>query len=339
MGDGEEAERAHFLDVCWSFLEYQKDAAWEVGRWQRAIAALDASDLQLWGVDLGQWMAHVQTRVNENSRFLSLMPCAEICGAPLPDRNIVYNVPPSHAVEPRNSSKVRSTLRQFVRDWAVEGEVERSNTYSPMVAALQKYLPAPALDEDGSFPEDKPKPRVLCPGSGLARLPFELAQRGYAAQGNEFSYHMILGSNLILNTTDEDFIIFPYILNFANRRMKADCMRAVRVPDVCPSDALPEGSELSMAAGEFVEVYKDQKDEWDACATAFFLDTAKNVFLYIRTIANLIRPGGFWVNMGPLLYHYADVAAEISIELSWEEVRVAICEYFDIVEEERKAAG
>ena len=29
-------------------------------------------------------------------------------------------------------------------------------------------------------------PAVLCPGCGLARLPFDLVRLGYAAQGNEF---------------------------------------------------------------------------------------------------------------------------------------------------------
>jgi len=33
-----------------------------------------------------------------------------------------------------------------------------------------------------------------------------------------------------------------------------------------------------------------------------------------------------------LLYHYADVEHEISIELSWKEVRANIEKYFDFVE-------
>jgi len=93
-----------------------------------------------------------------------------------------------------------------------------------------------------------------------------------------------------------------------------------------------------MAAGEFVQVYEDQHAAWDAVLTCFFLDTAKNVFQYIRTLAQIIRPGGFWINLGPLLYHFAEMEEEISIELSWEEVRQAICRYFDIVEESRRVA-
>ena len=65
-----------------------------------------------------------------------------------------------------------------------------------------------------------------------------------------------------------------------------------------------------MCAGEFVNVYEEQYGAWDvtrlslqalrfkmilvpvqAVLTCFFLDTAKNVFLYIRTIADIIRPG------------------------------------------------
>merc|ERR1719333_839982 len=100
---------------------------------------------------------------------------------------------------------------------------------------------------------------------------------------------------------------------------------------------LPDGSNhFSMVAGEFVEVYKDQHDEWDAVLTCFFLDTAKNVFLYIRTIAAIVPPGGIWANIGPLLFHYAEQANAISIELSWEEIRPIICRYFDFREEDRR---
>lgn len=40
-----------------------------------------------------------------------------------------------------------------------------------------------------------------------------------------------------------------------------------------------------------------------------------------------------WVNLGPLLYHFANMHNEPSIEISWEELRPAICRYFDIKEE------
>ena len=80
-----------------------------------------------------------------------------------------------------------------------------------------------------------------------------------------------------------------------------------------------------MCAGDFVEVYSKQPGEhdqiiwvelrsrsqrapfageWDAVLTCFFIDTAQNIVSYIETIAILLREGGVWINLGPLLYHF-----------------------------------
>lgn len=184
------------------------------------------------------------------------------------------------------------------------------------------------------------KPSVLCPGCGLARLPFELACRGYAAQGNEFSYHMLLGSFWVLNCAEESRsqAIYPYALSVANRRGEQDHLREIRIPDVSPTMECPKGAAFSMAAGDFVEVYGQQLQEWDAVLTPFFVDTAKNIFIYIRVIADILKPGGLWINKGPLLFHYAEMQSEISVELSWEEIRPVVCRYFDIKEEDRQYA-
>ncbi|CAJ1345840.1 unnamed protein product [Effrenium voratum] len=334
MGTGPDAEeKAHFLEVCYSFLEYGSDAFYDLERMQETIQKLDAQDMAMWKVPAVQWYTEIQKRVQVNLEFLRLMPNPEVCGADLGPSawEMVATVPQGHRVASRNSSKVRSTLRQFVRDWAKEGQPERQASYQPLISALLKHLPPKRAQG---------APAVLCPGCGLARLPFDLVRLGYAAQGNEFSYHMLLGTHLILNRSEkaECFNIFPFVLSLANRKGRWDHLRAVKIPDVCPMDALGPNAQLSMAAGEFVEVYKHQVGAWDGMATCFFLDTAKNMFLYIRTIADIIRKGGVWTNLGPLLYHYADVPTEVSVELSWEEVRPYICEYFDLVEEEEKIA-
>ena len=41
--------------------------------------------------------------------------------------------------------------------------------------------------------------RVLVPGGGLGRLACEICARGYACQGHEFSYFMLLSSSFVLN--------------------------------------------------------------------------------------------------------------------------------------------
>ena len=81
--------------------------------------------------------------------------------------------------------------------------------------------------------------------------------------------------------------------------------------------------------------------EWDCVACSFFIDTAHNVIQYLEKIHNILKPGGYWINLGkahsrdyqlshyiclfdfagPLLYHFADMPGEFSIELSWEDIR------------------
>ena len=46
----------------------------------------------------------------------------------------------------RHRRQVRSTLRQFVRDWAKEGQAERMASYNPLISALLKHLPPKGLD-------------------------------------------------------------------------------------------------------------------------------------------------------------------------------------------------
>eukprot|EP00747_Dinoflagellata_sp_TGD_P168134 gnl/TRDRNA2_/TRDRNA2_193830_c0_seq1.p1 gnl/TRDRNA2_/TRDRNA2_193830_c0~~gnl/TRDRNA2_/TRDRNA2_193830_c0_seq1.p1 ORF type:complete len:463 (+),score=96.64 gnl/TRDRNA2_/TRDRNA2_193830_c0_seq1:72-1460(+) len=331
--DAEQEEARHFLDVCWSCMDYLSDIEREIEDMREMLRMMDDPlDKALWRGAAGDWIDQITLRGKHNQEFLKLLPSAEVCGSdlgPSPDRT-VREKPESHRVASRNASKVRSTLRQFVRDWAVEGEAERASCYAPLVEALAKRMP----------PNSKGKKlvTVLCPGCGLGRLPFDLVRLGYAAQGNEFSYHMLLGSHLVLNRIPKalSFSIFPFIMSTTNRVKSTDHLREVRIPDVCPRTALPPNAALSMAAGEFVEVYKEQLNEWDSVLTAFFLDTAKNVFLYVRTIASIIRKGGLWINLGPLLFHYAALESEVSIELSWEEIRPFICKYFTITEETRR---
>jgi len=341
--DGDHEERQHFLEVCWSFMEYRRDALHDIKRFQESLRILDSNDMLLWQVDPSEWVEEVRWRVEANAALLCNFPVPDVCAADLGSNafDLVKQVPPTHRVASRNSSKVRSTLRQFVRDWAAEGKAERMASYNPLIQALLRRMPPRGRENSTVCGQGKNgTPRVLCPGCGLGRLPFDLAHMGYDAQGNEFSYHMLLGSHLILNRCPAANVvsIYPYISSTGNRKNKVDHLREIKIPEICPRDLLRKGAVLSMAAGEFVEVYKDQQGEWDAILTAFFLDTAKNIFLYIRTIASLIREGGLWINLGPLLFHFADVENDISIELSWEEVKPAILKYFTLDEESRQLA-
>eukprot|EP00906_Rhabdomonas_costata_P020597 RCo029998 len=214
--------------------------------------------------------------------------------------------------------KVRTTLRQLVRDWGAEGDAEREQCYTPMLNELDSFFASAT---------DKAKLRVLVPGSGLSRLAYEVAKRRYSCQGNEFSFHMLLVSDYLLNHCSSRSKIFPYIHQTSNVMGREDSIRGVEIPDELPRGlTLAKGQEFTMVGGDFLEVYRtaEHAGKWDAVMTCFFLDTARNPLEYVETVHHLLAPGGVWINLGPLLYHFAEMRSEVSVELSLEELKASI---------------
>jgi len=142
----------------------------------------------------------------------------------------------------------------------VEGAKERDRCYAPVIKEVEKQFPLGG---------ETNKYRVLVPGCGLGRLVWEFAHRGYAVQGNEFSYQMLLGSNWVLNHSQgiNAASIHPYAVLGNNRFKNSDQFAAVSIPDVHTSD-LPEGIDMSMNAGEFVAIYNAEtfRDSFDVVA-------------------------------------------------------------------------
>ncbi|KAI0311418.1 N2227-like protein-domain-containing protein [Amylostereum chailletii] len=220
--------------------------------------------------------------------------------------------------------KLRSTLKQFVRDWSVEGLEEREASYKPVKDALVAHFASTPLDE-------RHKLRVLVPGAGLGRLAFDVAKLGFTCQGNEFSQYMLLSSYFILNRTErvDEHTIYPYVHSFSNIPNRAAALHPVRIPDVLPGE-IPPNAKFSLVAGDFEEIFgaeiTDPADPsyglWDAVLTCFFIDTAKNIVNYLRIIHKLLAPGGVWINIGPLLWHFENnTTNDASVELDLEEVK------------------
>ncbi|KAI9863359.1 MAG: hypothetical protein M1813_003801 [Trichoglossum hirsutum] len=214
------------------------------------------------------------------------------------------------AATPQDVDKARTTIRQLYRDWSAEGAAERRACYDPIVSTLTSEF---------SHRPDKCDVKVLIPGAGLGRLVFEVCRAGFDAEGNEISYHQLLASSFILNHTSRahQFPLYPFALNFSNHVSRSDQLRRVMVPDVHPGTALRESSigrsthafqRIGMATGDFMVVYSDAAHAavYDAVATVFFIDTAPNLLRYIETVHHCLKPGGIWINLGPLLWHFGD---------------------------------
>jgi carnosine N-methyltransferase len=163
---------------------------------------------------------------------------------------------------------------------------------------------------------DRSEVRVLVPGTGLGRLVFDVCCAGFSVEGNEISYHELMASSLVLNHTEKvgQYRIAPFALNGSNHISRADQFQTFQIPDVHPASELskaigsklPAHERMSMSTGDFCVLYSqsDYKENFDAVATIFFIDTAPNVIRYIEAVRNCLKLGGIWINLGPLLWHH-----------------------------------
>ncbi len=242
--------------------------------------------------------------------------------------------------KPSDIDKARSTIRQLYRDWSHEGASERKACYDPVIHDVVKaFWHAPR----------KNNVKILVPGAGLGRLVFELCRRGYTVQGNEISYHQLIASNWVLNhtTKGQQFDLYPFALEFSNVVSREHQLKKVKVPDVHPGSALEDAfghvtpnaaDRMSMTAADFLMLYGDEehKDTFNAVVTVYFIDTAPNLIRYIETIRNCLQDGGLWINLGPLLWHFADRAPSDSHDSKGPREKTGIEEpgAFELTDEE-----
>ncbi|BGP31008.1 hypothetical protein JCM10296v2_002772 [Rhodotorula toruloides] len=198
------------------------------------------------------------------------------------------------------NGRVVETLKHFVRDWSDVGKAERDALFPPILDALR--------EEFGEKVEGK---KVLVPGCGLARLAYEIACDSFSVQANDFSHFMNLGSTLLFTRTHStnQHTLAPYIHLFSHQRSTANLLRTVSFPDVVPRKDV----ELRFCPGDFLELCKEEEGRHEAVVTLFFIDTASNINSYFETIYHTLKPGGIWINLGPLLY-YGNPGMELPLE-------------------------
>jgi hypothetical protein len=95
----------------------------------------------------------------------------------------------------------------------------------------------------------------------------------------------------------------------SHHRTINDLVRCISIPDENPADGINVSGtkgQMSMVAGDFIDCYSSPEDTatFSVVTTIFFLDTAPNVLKYIDTIHNVLEPGGIWINLGPLAWHF-----------------------------------
>ena len=321
-------------NIIGSFFNYQIDNLRSISRIERDYKAIDEKYIKRLPFDYKERIEKLKQATSLNYSFLVKIVSSYIGLFKL------YKYPSGEVfieklyIPANNIVQIRSTLRLFVRDWSKEGIKERNATHKPI------------LEELKSFFKDRPKKdfengiNVLVPGSGLGRLVYEIAKLGFKSQGSEISLYMLLCFSYLLNksTKVEEFTIQPFIHTLSNLFNVESAFKKIKIPDENIKEELSktDTGKITMTSGDFCLSFQNKSNIFDSVVTCFFIDTANNIVEYIETIHNILKVGGLWINVGPLLYHHSDRYNEISIELAWNEIKEIIIGYgFEFTKEKR----
>ncbi|KAF0990781.1 hypothetical protein HZS_1304 [Henneguya salminicola] len=202
--------------------------------------------------------------------------------------------------KPKMNKHIDTVLRQVYREWSVEEAF--CKIYSDKV---------------------RQNLSVLVPGSGLGRLVYELATTGCYCIHNEDDMNMLIISYGFMNNLykKEKFTIYPWVNEWSNNYGAEKIIRQIILPDI----EISSNVKMTALAGDFHAVFnEDYFSSIDCIVTCFFIDTSINIISLIEKIHLLLKPRGVWINLGPLVYHYADDPRYNSIEPTFEEIEFVI---------------
>ncbi|OAL44678.1 N2227-domain-containing protein [Pyrenochaeta sp. DS3sAY3a] len=284
--------RYRLLEALFGFTKYRERNMAELDRWRKLYKNVGKKQKKTLEkvVDYTKKLDDIEELIYKNE---------VVCKSIMTNAMQFYNIDQEELNEHINKAtqdgrqadkmSVSQTLKHFVRDWADEGSKERNEAFPCILSTLESLKT--------SHDSDAPL-KVLLPGSGLGRLGHEVATLGgFEVTVNEWSMYMNIGYRFIdAHTTEDQVTIHPFIDGMSHHAITSDMFRGLSIPFSSPNP------EVLLVEGDFNSAFNGQEDHFDIIVTHFFIDTARNLMAYFDTIHRLLKPGGTWVNFGPLLY-------------------------------------
>ena len=108
--------------------------------------------------------------------------------------------------------------------------------------------------------------------------------------------------------------IHPFVDSWSHHTTWKNQQREISFPEIDVNTR-----QVVLVEGDFTTAFNEEAGQYDIIVTYFFIDTARNLITYFETIRKLLRPGGYWINLGPLLYGSAPF-----VQLSLQEIVVVV---------------
>ncbi|KAJ7133682.1 N2227-like protein-domain-containing protein [Mycena crocata] len=298
----------------------------------RNLSVAEASRLQVSYTSIGRAHKRVGYKLGYPAKLNKLAEVTNANGkitdaiARLAETEFDIDVPPRGGTS-MDLVRVRESLKHFVRDWSADGVRERERIFTPILDVLRTV----------DMTERQMK-RVLVPGSGLGRLAWEISELGFLeTTANELSFFMNLAFRFLLSpsttSVPNQHAIHPYAHWFSHQRSGDSLFRSISFPDAVPRSS----ARFKLVEQDFLTLQPPTPPSsvlapipgYDYIVTLFFIDTSLNILTTLEHIYHLLRPGGTWINLGPLLW---TSGAQAKFELSLEEVLCAAEEIGFIIE-------
>lgn len=137
----------------------------------------------------------------------------------------------------------------------------------------------------------------------------------------------------------DQHIVHPYAYWFSHQKSTESLMRSAKFPDVIPRLS----NHFHLVEGDFMDLLPDsnsylailpphhvaheaperhqgsRRNSYDYIVTLFFIDTSPSILNTLHQIHTLLKPGGTWLNLGPLLW-----PNDASMQLSLDELLKAV---------------
>lgn len=187
-------------------------------------------------------------------------------------------------------SRVNEAISHLCRDY--NDEFNRRE-----IAPLVKYINTEINKIDRGS-----KTLIVVPGSGTGYIPYALATQysNCEVDSIEMSGLMYLCNEYMMNNHKKDITIKPFAQFYSGQQ---DSSRQIRGFNINVPGKRPQN--LQNLWGNFLE-YIPRDSEYDTIVvvSAYFIDTAANMFDYIDKIESLKHYGKkiHWINIGPLKY-------------------------------------
>ncbi|KAF5687529.1 trehalase [Fusarium denticulatum] len=285
--------RHRLLDALYGYRKYHERQKAEVDRFEGLYKHVSRAQRSL-----------LEHQVNYSKKFTRidalLKKNQELCDAIVQNAMNFYGIDEEelqrHISAAQSSGRladkisVSQALKHYVRDWTEEGESERKETFACLVKTLQGL--SPVRDDENPV-------KILVPGSGLGRLGHDIARLGgFEVTVNEWSMYMNIAYRFIeANRAQNTHSFHPFIDGWSHHATESDMIRELTFPDTSLNS-----TSVVLTEGDFTTVFNDKTHYYDIIVTYFFIDTARNLMSYLDTIKKVLKPGGHWVNLGPLLY-------------------------------------